>query len=186
MEALRTYQVGEGGDGHKEPILTDIGRDRAVTVTKEYVGPSALWKANLLPHRVRFHDGWFWTTAVCHSRRDDGLAFRQRPDGNGIEARCHTGDCSPELAADALGGHAGWPIRISYEPLAKPVDGLWWIRHWPMWRIESYAAAALAFAAPLLLGHGVWAGYLAFLAFAVGSWLTSRHLTPRRSLRLRR
>ena len=63
------------------------------------------------PHRVRFHDGWFWTTAVCHSRRDDGLAFRQRPDGNGIDVRCHTGGCSPELAADALGGHAGWPIQ---------------------------------------------------------------------------
>ena len=185
METLRTYQIREAVDGHMEPALTDIGRDRAVNVTEEYVGPSALWIANLLPHRVRFHDGWFWTTAVCHSRRDDGLAFRQRPDGNGIDARCHTGDCSPEVAADALGGHVGWPIRGSYEPLAEPVDRLWLIRHWPRWRIEFYAVAALAFAAPLLLGHGMWAGYLAFLAFTVGSWLTLRHQTRRRARRFR-
>ena len=157
-----------------------------MAVTEEYVGPSALWIANLLPHRVGFHDGWFWTTAVCHSRRDDGLAFRQRPDGNGIDARCHTGGCSPELATDALGGHAGWPIRSAYEPLAEPVDRLWWIRHWPRWRIVWHGAAALAFATPLLLGHAPQAAILCCLAFSVGSWLTLRNHVRRTGLRFRR
>ena len=187
MEEARIQRIGDRhtGQGGDMTELTDIAGDRAVNVTEEYVGPSALWIANLLPHRARFHDGWFWTTAVCHSRRDDGLAFRQRPDGNGIDVRCHTGDCSPEWAADALGGHVGWPIRGSYEPLAEPVDRLWWIKYWPRWRIELYAVAALAFAAPLLFGYGVWAGYLAFLAFTVGSWLTLRHQMRRRARRFR-
>ena len=40
MEALRTHRIGEGGDEHMEPALTDIdgeegkGRDR-----RSYVGP---------------------------------------------------------------------------------------------------------------------------------------------------
>ena len=45
--------------------------------------------ADLLPLRVS-EKGWFWDTAVCHGAQSDGLAFRQRPDGNGIDVRCHT------------------------------------------------------------------------------------------------
>ena len=186
MEALRTHDIGEGGESHMESTMTDIDERTGMDVKEVYVGPSALWIAKRLLHRVRFHDGWFWTTAVCHSRRDEGLAFRQRPDGNGIEVRCHTGGCSPELAADALGGHAGWPIRSAYEPLAEPVDRLWWIRHWPRWRLEWYAVAALAFAVPLLLGHGLEAAYLACLCFSAGSWLTSRHMMRHRKRRFLR
>ncbi len=186
MEALRAHDIAEGGDGQMESALTDIegvvGRD----VKEVYVGPSALWIARLIPRRVSFDGGWFWTTAFCHSRKAGGLAFRQRADGEGIEARCHTGGCSPELAADALGGQIGWPIRSAYEPLAEPVDRLWWLKDWPRWRIEWHAVAALAFAAPLLLGHAMQAAILACLAFSVGSWLTSRSMLRRRSGRFHR
>ncbi len=181
MEALRTHDIGRRGDEQMEKALTDIegavGRD----VKEVYVGPSAVWIANLLSHRVSFDGGWFWTTAFCHSRRADGLAFRQRPDGEGIEALCHTGGCSPEVAADALGGQIGWPIRSAYEPVGEPVDRLWWLRSWPKHRIVWHAAAAVAFAAPLLLGHAVQAAILACLAFSVGSWLTSRSMLSRRA-----
>ena len=53
-------------------------------MTERYTGPSAKRIADLLPHRVSFERGWFWTTtATCHGGRSDGLAFRQRPDGRG-------------------------------------------------------------------------------------------------------
>ena len=186
MEALRTHRIGEGGDEHMEAELKEVDGDRGMNVTERYVGPSAVWIAKLLPHRVSFDGGWFWTTAFCHSRGADGLAFRQRADGEGIEALCHTGECSPEMAADALGGQIGWPIRRTYEPLPEPVDRLWWIKDWPRWRIEWHAVAALAFAAPLLLGHAMQAAILACLAYSVGSWLTSRSMLRRRSGRFHR
>ena len=62
---------------------------------ERYTGPSARRIADLLPQRVSFEKGWFWTTAVCHGAQSDGLAFRQRPDGNGIEVKCHTGAAVP-------------------------------------------------------------------------------------------
>ena len=44
-------------------------------MTEQYVGPSAMRIANLLPHRVSFERGWFWTTtAICHGGKSDGLA----------------------------------------------------------------------------------------------------------------
>ena len=186
MEALRTHDTGEGGDGRMEPELKEIDGDGGMSVTERYVGPSAVWIAKLLPHRVSFDGGWFWTTAVCHSRRADGLAFRQRADGEGIEALCHTGDCSPEEAADALGGQIGWPIRSAYEPLAEPIDRLWWLRWWPRHRIVWHAAAALTLAVPLLLGHAAQAAILSCLAFSVGSWLTSQSMLRRRAGRFHR
>ena len=187
MEALRTHDIGEGGDEHMESAMTDIDNEKTgMDLTERYVGPNAWWIANLLSHRVRFQDGWFWTTASCHSLRDDGLAFRQRPDGNGIDVRCHTGGCSPEMATDALSWQIGWPIRNSYEPLEEPVDGFWWIRHWPRWRFELYGAAALAFSVPLLLGHDVEAAVISYLCFSVGAGLTLWHQTRRRSWRFRR
>ena len=53
--------------------------------TQRYTGPSAGRIAKLIPHGVGFERGWFRTaTAVCHGGNEpDGLAFRQRPDGNG-------------------------------------------------------------------------------------------------------
>ena len=70
-------------------------KEGEVNMTERYTGPSAKRIADLLPHRVSFERGWFWTTtAVCHGGKSDGLAFRQRPDGDGIDVRCHTGGCS--------------------------------------------------------------------------------------------
>ena len=78
--------------------------------TEQYVGTSALSIANLLPHRVSFERGWFWTTtAICHGGKSDGLAFRQRPDGNGIETRCHTGGCSAGVVITELEALIGCP-----------------------------------------------------------------------------
>ena len=170
MELERTYIHGEGG----------------MNLTERYAGPSALRIANLVPHPVRFGQGWFWTRAVCHGGESDELAFRQRPDGNGIDARCPTGHCSPEVAADALSAQIGWPIRSACEHPGQPVDRLWWLREWPPWRIAWWAAAALSFSAPLLLGHGAEAAILSFIGFGAGSWLTERSLTRRRGGRFRR
>ena len=69
-------------------------------IAERYTGPSAARIADLLPHRVSFERGWFWTTtAVCYGGKSDGLAFRQRPDGNGIDVRCHTGGNSAAVAS---------------------------------------------------------------------------------------
>ena len=75
-------------------------------MTEQYVGPSAARIADLLPHRVSFERGWFWTTtAVCHGGKSDGLAFqaatgRQRHRN----VRCHTGGCSVRRGDHRAGG----------------------------------------------------------------------------------
>ena len=63
-------QTGEGGPDMKE----------------RYVGPSATRIADLLPHRVSFERGYFWTTtAICHGGKSDGLAFSPNPPiGKGL------------------------------------------------------------------------------------------------------
>ena len=84
-------------------------------MAEQYVGPSAMRVANLLPHRVSFERGWFWTTtAICHGGKSDGLAFRQRPDGNGIEVKCHTGGCSAGVVITELEALIGLPIWTAY------------------------------------------------------------------------
>ena len=178
MESMRTRVIGKEGDSGLE--RSDTGGEESMNVTERYVGPSAWGIAEALSHPVSFDGDWFWTTAFCHSTRAEGLAFRQRPDGNGIDVRCHTRGCSREMATDALGGQIGWPIRNAYEPMPEPVDWLWWLTKWPRWRIVAYAVAALAFSAPLLLGHGLVMAYLAGFCFIAGMWITSRNLTRRR------
>ena len=154
-----------------------------LNVTERYVGPAAWAVANRLSHPVRFEHGWFWTRATCHGDGPDELAFRQRPDGNGIEARCLSGDCSHQLAADALGVEAGWFVRgpTAYEPLFQPVDRFRWLTDWPRWRIALEAGTALAFAVPLLLGYGLEAAAIGLTAYSVGAWLMAKFiLQPRR------
>ena len=73
-----------------------MDESRTQDMTEQYVGPSALRIANLIPHRVSFERGWFWTsTAICHGGKSDGLAFRQRPDGNGIDTGATPGAARP-------------------------------------------------------------------------------------------
>ena len=97
--------------------------DESGTRTQErYTGPSALRIANLLPHRVSFERGWFWTTtAICHGGKSDGLAFRQRPDGNGLDVRCHTGSCGKGVVITELEALVGLPIWTAYEPVRDAV-----------------------------------------------------------------
>ena len=124
--------------------------------TQRYTGPSAGRIAALIPQPVGFERGWFRTSsAVCHGADDpDGLAFRQRPDGNGIDVRCHTGGCTRGHVVTALEGVVGLPIWTAYEPAPEAAAGAP-RRRWPGGGLALVAGAALVLAAPLLLGHGL-------------------------------
>jgi len=125
--------------------------------TQRYTGPSAGRIATLVPHEVSFERGWFrTTTGVCHGADEpDGLAFRQRPDGNGIDVRCHTGGCTRGHIVTALEGVVGLPIWTAYEPVPETVPAGASRQRWPGRRLALGAGGALLLAAPLLLGHGI-------------------------------
>ena len=149
-------------------------------MTEQYVGPSAARIANLIPHRVSFERGWFWTTtAVCHGGKSDGLAFRQRPDGNGIETRCHTGGCSAGVMITELEALIGLPIWTAYEPVSDaavkaPEKRPWWKRK----RVWVPAVVALVIAAPLITGD-VELFVLNLVGLGIGALLLRRFM-PRR------
>ena len=121
-------------------------------MAERYTGPSARRIADLLPHRVSFERGWFWTTtAICHGGRSDGLAFRQRPDGEGIDVRCHTGGCSKGVVITEMEALIGLPIWTAYEAVADSADKApekrpWWKRK----KVVVAGVVALVVAAPLL------------------------------------
>ena len=160
-------QAKEGGQGMAE----------------RYVGPSALRIANLLPHRVSYERGWFWTTtAICHGGQSDGLAFRQRPDGNGIDIRCHTGGCSAGVVITELEALIGLPIWTAYEPVKDAVAGApekrpWWKQR----RFVAPAVVALVIAAPLITGDGELF-FLNLVGLGIGLLLLRRFM-PRRPVR---
>ena len=161
-----------------ESVLTDIDGLGGVDVEEVYVGPSALWIAKLIPRRVSFSQGWFWTTTeICHEGRSNGLAFRQRP--NGIDVRCHTRGCSRDVAMAGLETATRLSIRSAYVPTGRPVDRLWWLKDWPWERLAWWGAAAMVFAAPMLVGLGLQAAILNGLGYSVGSWLMGRLLLRR-------
>ena len=149
-------------------------------MTEQYVGPSAARIANLIPHRVSFERDWFWTTtAVCHGGKSDGLAFRQRPDGNGIETRCHTGGCSAGVIITELEALIGLPIWTAYEPVSEaavkaPEKRPWWKRK----RVWVPAVVALVIAAPLITGD-VELFFLNLVGLGIGALLLRRFM-PRR------
>ena len=154
------------------------------TRTQErYTGPSAARIANLLPHRVSFERGWFWTsTAVCHGGKSDGLAFRQRPDGNGIETRCHTRGCSAGVVITELEVLVGLPIWTAFEPVpdaaAKaPEKRPWWKRK----RVVAAGVISLVVAAPLLT-LDVELFFLNLVGLGIG-WLLLRRFLVRRTVR---
>ncbi len=160
----RTHINGEGGDAMAE----------------RYTGPSALRIANLLPHQVSFERGWFWTTtAVCHGGKSDGLAFRQRPDGNGIETRCHTGGCSAGVVITELEVLIGLPIWTAYEPVVEVAGKAsekrpWWKRR----KVIVAGAVVLVVAAPLITGDGELV-FLNIVGLGIGALLLRRFM-PRR------
>ena len=156
-------------------------------MTERYTGPSALRIANLLPHRVSFERGWFWTsTAVCHGGKSDGLAFRQRPDGNGIDTRCHTGGCSAGVVITELEELVGLPIWTAFEPVSdaavKP-DGKrpWWKRK----RVVAAGVIALVVAAPLLT-FDLELFFLNLFGLGIGALLLRRFMPRRPARRFRR
>ena len=160
--------------------------DELDDVTDQYVGPNALTIANLLTRTnrltrtVRYRQGWFWTTtAFCHGGDSQGLAFRQRPDGNGIDVKCHTRGCSRDEAIAGLETATGAAIASAYVPVMRPVGKFPWLRRLPEQTIALYGTAALVFAVPLLLGLGFQSAYLSYLGYCVGAGLTIWFLAPR-------
>ena len=151
-----------------------------VNMAERYVGPSALRIANLVPHRVSFERGWFWTTtAICHGGKSDGLAFRQRPDGNGIDVRCHTGGCSAGVVITELEALVGLPIWTAYEPVSDapvvaPEKQPWWKRK----KVMVAGAVVLVVAAPLITGD-VELFFLNLVGLGIGALLLRRFM-PRR------
>ena len=123
-------------------------------MAERYTGPSAKRIADLLSHRVGFEQGWFWTTtAICHGGRSDELAFRQRPDGEGIDVQCHTGGCSRGVVLTHLESLVGLPILTAFEPVSDaavkaPEKRTWWKRK----RVVVAGVVALVVAAPLITG----------------------------------
>ena len=158
--------------------------DESRTKGERYVGPSALHIANLLPHRVSFERGWFWTsTAVCHGGKSDGLAFRQRPDGNGIDVRCHTGGCGAGVVITELEELVGLPIWTAYEPVVDaPVAASekqpWWKRK----RVIVAGVVALVVAAPLLT-LDLELFFLNLFGLGIGALLLRRFLVRRSPVR---
>ena len=138
-------------------------------MAQRYTGPSAGVIARLIPHGVSFERGWFRTsTAVCHGGDEpDGLAFRQRPDGNGVDVRCHTGGCTRAHVITAIEGLIGLAIWTAYEPAARGPAAVARVKRWIKPRLTFWTAGALMLALPLLLGHGFEAALLNVGAFGV-------------------
>ncbi len=153
--------------------------------TQRYTGPSAGRIASLIAQPVSFERGWFrTTTAACHGGDDpNGLAFRQRPDGNAIDVRCHTGGCTRAHVVTSIEGLIGLPIWTAYEPVPEPTARSP-RKRWPGRKLALVAGAALLLAAPLLLGHGVETAVANAGAFGVvGVLLTGLPGRARRALR---
>ena len=151
-------------------------------MAERYAGPSAKRIADLLSHRVSFARGWFWTTtAICHGGRSDGLAFWQRPDGEGIDTRCHTGGCSASVVITELEALIGLPIWTAYEPVSDaavkaPEKRPWWKRK----RVVVAGVVALVVVAPLITGEvDVFA--LNLVGLGIGALLLRRFM--RRTVR---
>ena len=153
------------------------------SMAERYTGPSARRIADLLPQRVSFHKGWFWTTtAICHGGKSDGLAFRQRPDGEGIDVRCHTGGCSKGVVITEMEVLTGLPIWTAYEPVpdaaAKATEKRpWWKRR----NVVVAGVVALVVAAPLITGDGELV-FLNLVGLGIG-WLLLRRFMRRPPMR---
>ena len=135
---------------------------------------------------MSFERGWFWTTtAICHGGRSDGLAFRQRPDGEGIDVRCHTGGCSRGVVLTHLEAAIGLPMWTAFEPVSADVDKApekrpWWKRK----KVVVAGIVALVVATPLITGDGEMV-FLNLVGLGIGALLLRRFMrrTARRSRR---
>ena len=175
--------VKQGMDESRTQATGEVGE----AITEQYMGPSAARIANLIPHKVSFEQGWFrTTTAICHGGTSDGLAFRQRPDGNGIDARCHTGSCPYVTVITHLEALIGLPIWTAYEPVSDAADRASQKRRWPRRKLALAGVAALVVAAPLLLGLGAEAALLNLVGLGIGALLVMRFVAGRSNRRVNR
>ena len=147
-------------------------------MAEQYTGPSAMRIANLLPHRVSFERGWFWTTtAICHGGKSDG---------NGIEVKCYTGGCSAGVVITELEALIGLPIWTAYAqvqdtPVKAPGQQPWWKRK----RVVVAGAVALVVATPLLT-LDVELFFLNLVGLGIGALLLRRFISRRPVGRVRR
>ncbi len=156
-----------------------------------YTGPSAARIADLIAprQRVRFERGWFWTAAVCHESEQDQdlMAFRQRPDGDGIDVRCKSVGCRRERIIKRLETLAGEPIWSAYavstdtahEPDAtEPASNEGGERNWSVILLPF---VMLLLAAPIALGYDLQIVALNAFGFGWAGWLVRRVVLVRRS-----
>ena len=162
-----------------------------------YTGPSAARIAELIApqQRVRFERGWFWTAAVCHESEQDTMAFRQRPDGDGIDVRCKSAGCRRERMIKRLETLTGEAIWSAYsvstdtsnrsnrpdtanEPDAAASDSNQ--SRELNWNVILLPFALLLLAAPLAIGLDLQV--VALNAFGLGwtGWLVRRVVLVRR------
>ena len=156
-----------------------------------YTGPTAARIAELIaPHgRVRFERGWFWTGAVCHDSEQDLAAFRQRPDGDGIDVRCKSAGCSRERIIRSLEQLTGESIWSAYAPeprsstptqAAADQSGGTGEKDGRSWRLALAPFVVLLLAAPLVFGHGLEVVALNALGLGWIGWLGHCLLLNRR------
>ena len=151
------------------------GHDDAMelrAMAQRYTGPSAGEVAQRIPHPVAFDRGWFRTsTAVCHGGGEpDGLAFRQRPDGNGIDVRCHSRGCTRAHAVTAIEGAIGMPIWTAYDLVTEAAE-VRSRRRPPLRKVVVAGGFAALLAAPLALGHSAETALANAAAFGVAGLL---------------
>ena len=169
--------------------VNNVPESTRTRTQSRYTGPSAARIADLIAprQRVRFERGWFWTTAVCHESEQDTMAFRQRPDGDGIDVRCKSAGCRREQVIKRLETLSGEPIWSAYgaetqtantpDAAAKPETGATATRDW---RTLLLPFVLLLLAAPLALGLDLQV--VALNAFGLGwvGWLARRVVLNRR------
>jgi len=158
------------------------------TTRARYIGPSAARIAELLApkQRVRFERGWFWTAAYCHESEQDLLAFRQRPDGDGIDVRCESAGCSREQIIRRLESRTGESIWSAYAtdprpstPTQSPAGGADGTTG-RSWRFALAPFIVLLVAAPLVFGYDLDVVALNAVGLGWAGWLARRALLGRR------
>ena len=168
--------------------LYGINVGEGLDVTEQYVGPAAWWVAQRLSRPVTFERGWFRTAATMPRWGvRTGWPSGSGPTATASRPAASAGTAPPSWRRTPWGSQAGWFVRgpTAYEPLVQPVDRFRWLTDWPRWRIAWNAAAALAFAAPLLLGHALEAAILSLMGYSAGSWLMAKLISQPRRRRFR-
>ena len=161
------------------------------TTRARYTGPSAARIAERIApnHRVQFERGWFWTVALCHESVQDLVAFRQRPDGDGIDVRCKSAGCSRAWIIRSLEQLTGETIWSAYtteprpstptSPPAIETSGTG-STGGRSWRLAMTPCIILLVAAPLVLGADIQVVALNAVGLGWAGWLARRVLLGRR------